>query len=114
MIEKRITPLPIVAGILMLVSAGLKLLAILGLLSFGFFAVAPPSMPRFGALVFLSALIPLLAITALAVVGGVFALLRRRWGWALAGAIATILPFDLLGVAATVLVALSREEFNQE
>ena len=34
------------------------------------------------------------------------------WGIALAGAIAAFLPFSLLGIAAIVLLALSKEEFE--
>jgi uncharacterized BrkB/YihY/UPF0761 family membrane protein len=54
------------------------------------------------------------AITAtLALIGGISALRRKRWGWALAGSIAAI-PGSWwpLGVAAIVFTAISRDEFK--
>ena len=56
--------------------------------------------------------LPLLVLGALALVGGVFALQRRRWGWALAGSIAAFFPFGLLGLLATIFTAMSKEEFE--
>ncbi len=56
----------------------------------------------------------LLVSAALALVGGVYALQRRKWGLALAGSIAAFFPFDLTGLAAVVLTALSKDEFGQE
>jgi magnesium-transporting ATPase (P-type) len=53
------------------------------------------------------------AITAtLALIGGIFALQRKRWGWALAGSIAAILCSWPLGIAATVFTAISKDEFK--
>jgi hypothetical protein len=51
--------------------------------------------------------------TVLTIVGGVFALQRKRWGWALAGSIVAILSVLPLGVLSTIFVALSKEEFEQ-
>lgn len=59
-----------------------------------------------------------IAIRIVAIVGGVFALKRRRWGLALAGCICAIFSSFLiflnvpLGVAAIVLVVLGRGEFE--
>jgi len=47
--------------------------------------------------------IPLLVFGILAMVGGVYALKRARWGWALTGTIATFLLLFPLGVAGMVL-----------
>jgi hypothetical protein len=54
------------------------------------------------------------AITAaLELIGGIFALQRKRWGWALAGSIAAILGSCWpLGVAATVFTAIAKDEFK--
>jgi hypothetical protein len=54
------------------------------------------------------------AITAaLALIGGIFALQRKRWGWALAGSIAAILgSWWPLGIAATVFTAMAKDEFK--
>jgi hypothetical protein len=46
------------------------------------------------------------------IIGGVFALQRRRWGWALAGSIIAIFGVFPLGVASTILVAMAKEEYK--
>jgi hypothetical protein len=53
-----------------------------------------------------------LALSVLGIVGGIFAIQRKYWGWALAGAIASCLTFLPLGVAAVVLVAMGKNEFG--
>jgi len=59
-----------------------------------------------------------IAIRIVAIVGGIFALKRKRWGLALAGSICAIFSSFLillnvpLGVAAIVLVVLGRGEFE--
>ncbi len=57
-------------------------------------------------------MVPLIAWVGLALTGGIFTLQRKRWGLALAGAIVAILPFSLLGMAAIVLIILSKNEFE--
>ncbi len=52
-------------------------------------------------------------VGALGIVGGIFSIQRKRWGWALAGAIAGCFSFLPLGVGAVVLVAMARSEFTQ-
>jgi hypothetical protein len=49
----------------------------------------------------------------LAIAGGIFALNRKRWGLALAGAISAAALFFPVGIIATVLVSLGRPEFNK-
>jgi len=54
----------------------------------------------------------------LALVGGIFALQRRRWGWALAGSIAAvfasipILRFLPVGIVAIIFTAIAKDEFE--
>ena len=57
--------------------------------------------------------VPLMSIVVgvLALVGGILAMRRKRWKWALAGAIAGVLSVLPLGIAAIILVAISRDEF---
>ena len=59
----------------------------------------------------------------IAIAGGIFAIRRKVWGLALAGAICAIVPphpwgyliwTPVLGILAVVLVALSKSEFGRE
>ncbi|MDM7999761.1 MAG: hypothetical protein QUS33_07115 [Dehalococcoidia bacterium] len=52
------------------------------------------------------------AMALFAVAGGVFALRRKHWGLALAGAVVLLLPSALLGAAAIVLTIMARDEFE--
>ena len=111
--DKKRTPLPIIAGILAIASAGFKLLLLLGALVASIFAIAPASSLPINTVALVSiVMVPLIAMAALALMGGIFALQRKRWSLALAGSIVAILPFSLLGLAATILVALSKNEFE--
>lgn len=58
--------------------------------------------------------LPAILLGVVAVIGGVFALKRRHWGLALAGAICAVLtPMSLvLGAVAVVFIALARGEFE--
>ena len=58
--------------------------------------------------------VPIISIVIgiLALVGGIFAMRRKRWQWALTGAIAATLSFILLGIPAIILISLSRDEFS--
>jgi hypothetical protein len=49
----------------------------------------------------------------LGIVGGIFSVQRKRWGWALTGAIAGCITFLPLGIASVVLVAIGKSEFNK-
>jgi hypothetical protein len=55
----------------------------------------------------------LIALGVVAVVGGVYALRRRLWGLALAGAICALFPFVVVpvGVLAIIFVSLGKKEF---
>jgi hypothetical protein len=110
--DKKKTAMPIIAGVLLVISAGFKVIAISGLLIAAIFVPLPSDFPRMGALFVLFLLVPALAIIALELAGGVLSLQRKKWGWTLAGAIVSILPFSLLGIAATILVSASRNEFD--
>lgn len=48
----------------------------------------------------------------LGVVGGIFAIRRKNWGLALAGAIAGTITFFPVGVPAIIFVALGKNEFE--
>ncbi len=51
-------------------------------------------------------------VGVLGIVGGIFALKRRRWGLALAGAIAGTLTFFPCGIPAIIFVSIAQPEFS--
>lgn len=53
-----------------------------------------------------------LILSLLVLISGVYALERRYWGLSLAGSIVAALTGGVLGIAALVLIAISREEFD--
>ena len=111
--DKNRTPLPIIAGILLIVSAGFKLLLLIGVIGASIFAIFPvTSFPISTVALVPIVMVPLIAWIGLALMGGIFALQRKRWNLALAGAIVAILPFSLSGMAAIVLIILSKNEFE--
>jgi hypothetical protein len=51
-------------------------------------------------------------VGALAIVGGVFALKKRHWAWALAGSIAGTVVFMPCGIPAIIFIAMGKPEFQ--
>ena len=106
---------PIIGGILNILSG---LLGIVGIISYsvGFgdpgSGIGKGDMPPFVPSIIFGMSIPAIVIAILAVVGGIFALLRKRWGWSLAGSIAATLSLILIGIPAVVLITLSKDEFS--
>ncbi|MFC1864262.1 hypothetical protein ACFLYG_00320 [Chloroflexota bacterium] len=106
------TWMPKVAGILDIVAGGLSL-SVLFLFAIGPMIIMPLNAGTFSLNWSLFLLIiPGLAIEALAIVGGVFAIQRRRWKWALAGSIAAAIIPAPLGIAAIIFTVLSKNEFE--
>ncbi len=96
------------AGILDIIDGCLSVLLVLGLIV----AIAYVSDEP-GTLAILVPITVLFAVkTILAIVGGLYALQKRNWGMAIIGATAACLPFSLLGIAALILTALSRDQFR--
>jgi hypothetical protein len=112
MMEKQKSPLPIIAGVLIIVSEGIKLLGLLLIFIASFFIIVPENFIFHPLVIILIILVPFLALLVVAVLGGISALQRKRWGLALAGSIISLLPFNLLGLVALILIALSRNEFD--
>ena len=54
----------------------------------------------------------LLAFGIMPILGGIFALQRRRWWIAFAGSIGAVIGIIFTGVPAIVLIAMSRDEFE--
>ena len=113
------TWMPKAAGILDIVAGALSFIgltfAFFGILVLG--AMEGGNMPAETPANLILTVIVILAIfaiiaDALAIVGGIFALQRKKWGLALAGSIAAFLASWPLGIAAIVLTALSKKEFE--
>ncbi len=104
--------LSILAGIANILVAFLLFLGMLVIQgAIGFVAVPfwiPVNIP---AVLFLLS-IPFVAAGVLALVGGIYAVQRRKWGLALAGSIAAFFPCGIFGAISIILLVLSRDEFE--
>jgi len=107
---------PTVAGILSIVAGALGIIvglviATLGTIGGG--VLGALGLPFVGGLVVTATAVPL-ALSAVAIAGGVCALRRRTWGLALAGAICALLipPPFVLGVVAIIFVTIGKDEFK--
>ncbi len=100
---------PIAAGVLAIVGGSFNILVALSL---AMFMPVAASFPRaFSSVGFIGALF--LGTGVVALIGGISAIRRKRWGLSLAGAICAIAPPSfLLGILSTVLIAMSRDEFG--
>src|SRR4030042_1530462 len=103
---------PTVAGILDIIAGSLGLVVACALAISGSLMGIMPEFCQFLPLYFIIFVIPLALIKILAIVGGIYALQRKNWGLALAGSIAAFLPLSLVGLAAIVFTALSKNEFE--
>jgi hypothetical protein len=50
-------------------------------------------------------------IGILSLLGGIYALKRKKWGLALAGSIASIFGSSVVGIVAIIFIAMSKDEF---
>ena len=114
---------PTTAGILNIVNGALSALTAIGMIiaiiaigSINITRFLPPAEAPFIAPLVGTILIVILVFLVIEavfpIVGGVFALQRRKWGWALAGSIVAILATFPLGVASTIFVAIAKDEFK--
>jgi len=55
----------------------------------------------------------LLVFSVVAIIGGVYAIKKKLWGMALAGAICGLLSFWPTGIAAIILISIGKNEFNK-
>jgi len=115
---------PVVAGILEIVSGAVGLIAVLGLIiaiivtSGATYIPGTEYVPIFvpSLLTVITVLLAIFSVLSLA--GGIYALQRKLWGLALAGSVAAIFAsIPLLGglpvgITATILMALSKSEFE--
>jgi len=102
--------LDIIAGVLGLILAASYFIGF-GVVS-GALGIPTGYIPGFVPAIVLGMAIPTLIIAILALVGGIYALRRKKWGLALAGSIAAILAFLPLGIPAIIFTAQSKNEFE--
>lgn len=112
-------PKPIIAGSLSMFSGGISLIGFIGLLiasiALGWIAADVTGwLP--GMNIALSILIILcvflLFIGVLALQGGIYAVQRKKWGLALVGSLCALIPTFVLGLAAIIVITLSKDEFK--
>ena len=111
---------PTTAGILSIVAGAITLiLGILALVGRGMMFSYPMGSGADWVEIFEAAQIVgvvgtvLIILGIITIVGGVFALKRRLWGLALAGAIIALFPTIILGILAVIFVAMGKGEFSQ-
>ena len=112
------TWMPIVAGILNIIAGVFCLMGSLiialanGILrTFGSGMIGIPAVPLlpFDLII---VTIPLIIFGILAIIGGIYATMRRIWGLALAGSIGVSLFLFFLGIPAIIFISLSKNEFS--
>ncbi len=111
------TWMPTVAGILDIVAAVFKLMGVFVLIiviivAEGVLSIGGVWIPMGVGAILWAIVIPLAMVSILSLVGGIYALQRKKWGLALAGSIAAFLPSSLLGALAIIFTALSKKEFE--
>jgi hypothetical protein len=109
------TWMPLTAGILTIISAVFKLLTVLGIIiGLSFYTTGTDySIGISETAILIGIMVPFLILGIVSLIGGIYAIRRKKWGMALAGAIAAFLPSGILGVLAIIFVSLSKHEFEQ-
>ncbi len=105
--------LSIISGILGIVITALMVLSIVLLMNAASHTLSSTEEESVRFVMDLYTIFSALALlpSILAIAGGISALMKKSWRWALAGAIAASISFYFTGIAAVVLVAMSRAEF---
>jgi len=119
---------PTAAGILNIIAGVLSLLGAIGVIIGIIFFVSVGTQPfltdMWGDLgdlgIGLNFLIILLVIGAILsavlgifpLIGGIYALQRKKWGLALTGSIVAIFGSSIMGILATIFIAMSKDEFE--
>jgi len=115
------SPMPIIAGVFNIISG---ILTLIGFSLFFIFSIAISisvieldgcdlGVDIASGILFLISSI-LLIIGILSIFGGICALRRKKWRWALTGSICALIIKFPLGLVSTILVALSKDDFEKD
>ena len=113
---------PVAAGVLDIVAGACSVLCFIGLIiAFSVVTSGITGVPGLVAVpgiwvaptVLLVLAVPSIIMGILAIMGGVYTLIRKRWGLAITGAIAATISNLLLGIPALIFIALAKDEFEQ-
>ena len=103
--------LDVVSGVFALIWFMMLIIAIIVTSGAAYFP-GKEAIPGFVSGILWSIAIPSLIIGILALIGGIYALQRRKWGLALAGSIATTVFWFFVGIPAIVFTAQAKNEFE--
>ena len=117
---------PTVAGILNIVGGALRIIGAIALLIGVMFFIpvavtgGPGPVPDMSnwvipgvlSTILVIGVVFLLIVGILPIIGGIYAIQRKKWGLALAGSIIAIFGSSIMGILATIFIAMSKEEFE--
>ncbi|MFC1894009.1 hypothetical protein ACFLYR_08360 [Chloroflexota bacterium] len=117
---------PIVAGILNIVGGALRILgSIAVLIGIMFFIpvatsadpglvpdMAPWMIPGVLSSIWIIGVVFLLVVGIIPLIGGIYALQRKKWGLALAGSIVAMFGSSVMGILATIFIVMAKDEFE--
>jgi hypothetical protein len=115
------SPIPTIAGAINMTSGILALIGFVLLFIFSI-AISIPIIELDGlgfgveiaSVILFSISSILLIIGILSIFGGIRALRRKNWRWALTGSICTLIPNFPLGILSIILVVLSKDDFEKD
>jgi hypothetical protein len=99
-------------GVLTIIAGALGLVGGILLLTVGTILPMEEISPASDAFIGLGVIV-LVVWGVLPLISGILALKRRKWGFALAGAILVCYPLFFLGIPAVILIAIGRKEFSR-
>jgi len=123
----KLTWKPIMAGILDIVAGAISMVGGIYFVMFSWIFNAIKEMLRFNPQIVQPAVIQWIEqmfstlfavpfvfvfIGIISIIGGVYAMQRRIWVFALAGAIASCIAFPFFGIPSVVITSLAKDEFN--
>jgi hypothetical protein len=114
--------MPVAGGILNIVSGAIGLIATAFLVAFSITlgaGIAHEVLSSLGVLelgipvtIIWMFAIPILFISTVSIIGGVYAVNKKNWSLALAGAACSIVTSQVIGVIAVIFIAISKKEFK--